>query len=163
MMSPLLDRLLLLVFVGSVLLGLYALWIGNEAPDCPTDNPEIGIRLGTASLQVEVAASFTARSCGLAFRDQLAPGHGMLFVFAGSDTRFFWMRDTRIPLALAFIGADRRVNEIVQLSPAQGEQSVGSSQPAQFALETNPHWFRQNGIAVGDRIAFELPSGLAVE
>ena len=73
------------------------------------------------------------------------------------------MKDTRIPLALAFIDADRRITEIHPLTPDLGEGSVLSSKPALFALETNPDWFRANGVSTGDTVKFVLPGDLVIE
>ena len=136
-------------------------WPGRV--DCPDDNPTITLEVRSARLQVEVATNNAARFCGLAFRDHLPAGSGMLFVYARQQTLEFWMKDTRIPLALAFIDADRRITEIHPLTPDLGEGSVLSSKPALFALETNPDWFRANGVSTGDTVKFVLPGDLVIE
>ena len=131
--------------------------------DCPVDNPTITLEARSARLQVEVATNDAARFCGLAFRDHLPAGSGMLFVYPRQQTLEFWMKDTRIPLALAFIDAGRRITEIHLLTPELGEGSVLSSKPVLFALETDPDWFRANGVAVGDTVRFVLPGDLVIE
>ena len=73
------------------------------------------------------------------------------------------MKDTRFPLALAFIDARRRITEIVQMTPDMGERTVRSSRPVRFALEANPGWFEANGVEVGDRADFSLPDDLSIE
>jgi len=130
---------------------------------CPTDNPITSLKAGKTTLQVEIAANNEARQCGLAFRDRLPPDAGMLFVHAEQQRLRFWMKDTRIPLALAFVDTDRRITEIHQLTPDMGQQDVRSSQPVRFALETNPYWFDTNQVSVGDRLIFSLPDDLVVE
>lgn len=134
-----------------------------DAGDCATDAAEIVLRVGRHDLLVEVAANDRARRCGLAFRDDLPAGRGMLFVFPDTAVREFWMRDTRIPLTLAFIDDGRHITEVVELSPAMGDQLTASGQPARYALEANPEWFARHGIEVGDRLSFELPSDVAIE
>ena len=131
--------------------------------DCPVDNPSISLQIRDAQLLVEVAANNEARYCGLAFRDHLPPDSGMLFVYSTQQTLEFWMKDTRVPLALAFIDDGRRVTEIHQLTPDMGERSVMSARPALFALETNPDWFSINGISLGDKVNFVLPDELSIE
>lgn len=136
-------------------------WPG--AQDCPVENPRIALRAGTATLQVELATNNDARYCGLAFRDQLGPDAGMLFVYPTPQRLEFWMKDTRIPLALAFIDADRRITEVHELIPAMGERSVTSEKPALFALETNSEWFDANAVSTGDSVDFVLPEDLLIE
>ncbi len=136
-------------------------WPGSHK--CPVENPRIAIRAGTSALQVELAANNGARYCGLAFRDQLAAGTGMLFVYPAQQRLEFWMKDTRIPLALAFIDADRRITEIHQLTPEMGERGVISKKPALFALETDPDWFDANAVSAGDSLDFALPEDLLIE
>jgi uncharacterized membrane protein (UPF0127 family) len=144
-------------------LAAVALTAWPQRGDCPVDNPETSVQIGDAELQVEIAADNRARHCGLAFRDKLPADTGMLFVYARDQTLVFWMKDTRIPLALAFIDTDRRITEIHQLTPDMGERRVVSAKPARFALETNPGWFEANQVSVGDRVEFHLPDDLLIE
>ena len=154
-----------LVIIATVALALAAIALtrGPGRGNCPVDNPTIALRVGGAPLQVEVAANDEARFCGLAQRDDLAAGSGMLFVYSEPKALEFWMKDTRIPLALAFVDNDRRITEIHQLTPDMGERSITSAQPARFALEANPGWFDANGVSVGDPLEFKLPDGLVIE
>ena len=152
-----------MVVVAAIALAAIALTRGPGRGNCPVDNPTIALRVGGAPLQVEVAANDEARFCGLARRDDLAAGSGMLFVYAGPKALEFWMKDTRIPLALAFVDAGRRITEIHQLTPDMGERSITSAQFVQFALETNPGWFDANGVSVGDPLEFDLPGDLVIE
>lgn len=136
-------------------------WPGRG--DCPINNPTTSLQAGGAELLVEIAADNHARFCGLAFRDHLPSGSGMLFVYSEEQPLEFWMKDTRLPLALAFIDSDRRIAEIHQLTPDMGEQTVTSATPAHFALETNPGWFNANQVSIGDRVNFDLPRELPIE
>lgn len=103
---------------------------------------------GADTVDAEVARSADDRSRGLMFRDELAEGTGMLFVFPDLRRRSFWMRDTRLALDLAFIDEDLRVVAIEQLEP-ESLDSHESPGPVAYALEVPQGWFAQRGIEVG--------------
>ncbi len=102
------------------------------------------------TVRAEVADTPDARERGLMFRESLEPGAGMLFVFDESRVRSFWMRDTFIPLSIAFIDSDLRVVDIQQMEP-ESEEFYESGQPAMFALEVPQNWFQERGIEVGQQ------------
>jgi uncharacterized membrane protein (UPF0127 family) len=72
------------------------------------------------------------------------------------------MKDTRLPLALAFIDEGHRITEIHQLTPDMGESSVTSATPLRFVLETHPDWFDANQVSAGDRVDFSLPDDVPI-
>lgn len=96
----------------------------------------------------EVADTPEARERGLMFREELPEGEGMLFVFEDTDIRSFWMRDTYVPLDIAFLDSALRIVDIQPMEP-ETEEFTESSEPAMFALEVPRGWFDEQGIDVG--------------
>jgi len=111
---------------------------------------------------VEIAATPSARACGLSLRDTLPADHGMLFVYRNDWIREFWMKDTFVPLDIAYLGAEGRILEIRQMYPRDAERRYRSSGPARYALETHLGWFQSHGVGVGDMIHLGLPEELEV-
>lgn len=109
------------------------------------------LRVGEASLLVEVADNNRSRQTGLMHRKFMAEHRGMLFVFAKPEPLCFWMRNTHIPLSIAYLDEYARIIEIHDMEPLN-ERSICSSTPAQFALEVNQGWFERHQIEVGDRL-----------
>jgi hypothetical protein len=145
-----------------ILLLLITLVACTETP-CPPSTPlTTPLTVGGHSLNVEIAATVSARACGLSLREHLDENHGILFVYRDERTLVFWMKDTVIPLSIAFLDSDRRILGVKQMDPGQPERRFSSSSPARYALEVNQGWFRSHGIAVGDVVAFELPADLEV-
>ncbi len=102
------------------------------------------------TVTAEIADTPEARERGLMFRDHLPDGQGMLFVFGDEATRSFWMRDTYIPLDIAFLDRSQSIVDIQQMEP-ETEEFHNSTRPAMFALEVPQGWFEEQGIGVGDR------------
>lgn len=113
----------------------------------PTTKLTAGVHLITA----EVAATDPARSRGLMFREKLAPNHGMLFIFDGKQIHCMWMRNTLIPLSVAFIDDDGTIANIEDMQP-KTEVSHCATRPVRFALEMDKGWFAARGIKPGARI-----------
>ena len=102
-------------------------------------------------VRVEVADEPEERQQGLMYRDSLPDGQGMLFVYEEERTLSFWMRNTQIPLDIAFLDRSGRIVDIRELEPFD-EESVASRQPAMYALEVRRGWFEENEVRVGDRV-----------
>ncbi len=102
-------------------------------------------------LTVEVADTQETRNQGLMDQKSLEENTGMLFVFENESRVSFWMKDTDIPLSIAFIAADGTIRQIEDMEP-ESLASVSSSRNVLYALEVNQGWFNQNGIVVGDRV-----------
>jgi uncharacterized protein len=100
-------------------------------------------------ITVELALTPAARAQGLMRRTDLPADHGMLFVYPGEEILSFWMKDTTIPLSIAFMDSTGRIVDIQDMAPLD-ETSHRSAAPAQFALEMNRGWFAGHGIGVGD-------------
>ena len=118
----------------------------------------LGAELSTVELRInghrvvaEVAATVQTRATGLMNRFSLQPDHGMLFVFDTPQPQTFWMKNTYVPLSIAFIDARGRILNIEDMAP-QTETTHPSRGPALYALEMKKGWFAQNGIGEGDRV-----------
>jgi uncharacterized protein len=106
-------------------------------------------------LQVEIADEEAELERGLMERTALAEDAGMLFVYPGERTLSFWMRNTLIPLSIAYIDAEGRIVDIQDMQPLDEETPHLSAEPAQYALEVNQGFFAEHNIGVGDVV--ELP------
>ena len=102
-------------------------------------------------VQVEIAANETDRARGMMFRETLSEDHGMLFVFPDERRRSFWMKNTPLPLSIAFARSDGAIVRIAEMD-ALTQRSTSSGFPARYALEMNRGWFARHGILEGDRI-----------
>ena len=107
------------------------------------------IQIGAKSITVEVADELHERQRGLMHRKELDADDGMLFVYPTAEPRSFWMKNTHIPLSIAYIGENCQILHIANMTPLS-TKGVPSVHPAQFALEMNQGWFKGNGVTVGD-------------
>ena len=130
---------------------------------CPTDIPRTAaLHINGHKLSVEIAATPSERSCGLAFRQNLPGNQGMLFVYPDVGIREFWMKNTRMPLDLAYLAETGRVTEIYQMSPSDPEQRYRSGQSVAFALEVNRGWFEAHDVNIGDTITIQIPESVEI-
>jgi uncharacterized protein len=114
-------------------------------------------------VRAEIADNAFERARGLMYRTALAEDRGMLFVFEGIRFIFeeeqrlsFWMRNTLIPLSIAFIDSEGRIVDIQDMKPLDDDPPhYVSAEPARYALEVNRGFFEERGVKVGDRV--ELP------
>ena len=104
-----------------------------------------------AAMKVEIARSEEQRSRGLMYRKELKDGEGMLFVFERDQVLSFWMKNTRIPLSIAFIASDCRITEIKDMRPLD-LNAVKSSRSVRYALEVPRGWFTRAEIGPGDTV-----------
>lgn len=109
---------------------------------------EAWVIFGADTVRAEVARTPEQRERGLMYRESLNPGQGMLFVFPDAQIRSFWMRNTFIPLDIAYLDESLRIVDIQAMEP-EDENTYPSSRPAMFALEVPRGWFDQTGIGVG--------------
>ena len=114
---------------------------------------QAGLRVAGIPITVEIADDPATRSRGLMERDSLPQDHGMLFVYSEEQVLSFWMRNTRIPLDIAFIDGNGVIVDIQGMEP-HDEESRLSRQPAMYALEMSRDWFEEHGVRVGDRVEF---------
>jgi uncharacterized membrane protein (UPF0127 family) len=111
----------------------------------------VSLAINGHKIVAEVAATQDQRSMGLMNRFSLKPDHGMVFVFERAEPLAFWMKNTFIPLSIAFIGADGRIVSLDDMAP-QDETTHWSKGPALYALEMRKGWFAEQGIRPGDRV-----------
>jgi len=91
---------------------------------------------------------------GLMYRESLPQDQGMLFVFPAAQIQSFWMRNTFIPLDIAFISSEGIIVDIQHMKPVDESVLYTSSAPALYALEVNAGWFASHGIEVGASVKF---------
>lgn len=108
-------------------------------------------------LQVELALSASEQEQGLMYRKSLSPGRGMLFVFSDERPRQFWMKNTLIPLSIAFIDEQKTIFQISNLNPVKTliqktYDRAESIKPAKYVLEVPQGWFLVNKIEKGSKI-----------
>ena len=109
------------------------------------------LRIGSHTLRVEVADNDASRTKGLMFREKMARNDGMLFVFEDPAYQSMWMKNTLIPLSVAFVDRDGVILNILDMQP-QTLDSHMSAGPALYAIETNKGWFAERGIKAGAKV-----------
>lgn len=115
------------------------------------DGVLIDLGAGVHRIQAEVASTARERAVGLMHRAALPPNRGMLFVFPDAQRHCMWMRNTFVPLSVAFLDAEGHILNIEDMQP-QTETNHCAAQPARFALEMAQGWFAARGLAPGARI-----------
>ncbi len=111
----------------------------------------ITLQAGMHNIRAEVARTPQQTQTGMMFRKEMAPHEGMLFVFDAPARRCFWMKNTLLPLSIAYIADDGRIVDVLDMQPLS-EASHCSSQPVRFALEMNQGWFAKRGIKPGFKL-----------
>ncbi len=129
----------------------------SRTPEEPT---RYTVTVGGVALQVEVAATPQEHRRGLSGRREVAPGTGMLFVYSQEESkrsetplRSFWMKDTLVPLTVAFLNGEGGITQMDDMTPLS-LASHESREPVRYALEVPQGWFEESGIEVGDRVVF---------
>ena len=112
----------------------------------------IQLLVGEVEITAEVANSSAERSIGLMFRKEMDNEHGMLFVYERPRKLGFWMKNTYLPLSIAFIDASGTIISIQDMEPLDEETIHRSPGPALWALEMNQGWFAEHGVSVGDMV-----------
>lgn len=136
---------------------LLILWVpftNLTADEAQAPLPKLQLGIAGKQLIAEIASTGNQRYLGLSFRSQLANDAGMLFVYPDEQALTFTMRNTRIPLSIAFIAENLVINEIHLMNVGPG-QLFPSGKPAKYALEVNQGWFARHGIEPGTRIIMQ--------
>ncbi len=110
--------------------------------------PVMTLAIGIYSVQAEVAANQADRQQGLMHRTNLGPNEGMLFVFDESAQHCFWMKNTKLPLAIAFIDDHGSITDIAEMNPETMANHC-PTRAGRYALEMNRGWFAAKGIQPG--------------
>ena len=134
-----------------VLLATFLALPGLSVAQVNKELPIVELTIRNAKLKAEVAADANTRTVGLMNRFSLKPDHGMLFVFAQSEPLAFWMKNTFVPLSIAYIDSKGVIVNIMDMKP-QDESTHPSGGPAMFALEMKQGWFKERGIVAGDKV-----------
>ena len=113
--------------------------------------PEVDLVAGMHRIRAEVANDMGSRMQGLMYRKSMAPNEGMVFVFEASAGHCMWMKNTLLPLSVAFIDETGAIINIEDMQP-QTEDSHCAKRPARYALEMNKVWFAQRGIKPGAKL-----------
>lgn len=129
--------------------------IGNAAPVNQKCRIFVVSDNGTkTAVNAEIADSPVERETGLMFRELLDESDGMLFVFEREIKLNFWMKNTLIPLDIAYIDKNGVINEIYHMKPLDVSVTYNSIKPAMYALEVNSGWFSRHKIKSGSKIEF---------
>jgi uncharacterized membrane protein (UPF0127 family) len=145
-LSALPARLLPIVTVA-LLAAAPALAQDGPQPKLPTTPLTIGMYV----VQAELAVTPQQQATGMMFRRSMGTNEGMLFVNDEPGVRCFWMRNTLVPLTIAFIADDGTIVNLADMAP-KSEQSHCSAKPVRYALEMNQGWFAKRGFKAGDKV-----------
>jgi uncharacterized membrane protein (UPF0127 family) len=130
---------------------LFALSLALFCATSHAEMPRLELSIGMYRIDAEVAAEDTNRQVGLMNRRAMAAHQGMLFVFPAQRTHCMWMKNTFLPLSVAFLDEQGRIINIADMTP-HSETSHCAARPARYALEMNQGWFAAKGIQAGSRI-----------
>ncbi|MFA5164796.1 MAG: DUF192 domain-containing protein [Candidatus Omnitrophota bacterium] len=107
------------------------------------------LQIGPKALKAELARTQAQKETGLMYRRELGEDEGMLFLYREPQQMMMYMKDTRIPLSVAFIDSAGVILEIRDMEPMDETPVISASRQIRFALEANRGWFAKNGIAPG--------------
>ena len=130
---------------------LLALLLLAAAPAAAQQLPVVQLNAGMHLIRAEVAADFPSRMQGLMYRSAMPSNAGMLFIFDEAGPQCMWMKNTLLPLSVAFIDEAGKITNIADMEP-QTEDSHCAKRAARYALEMNKGWFAARGIKPGSRI-----------
>jgi uncharacterized membrane protein (UPF0127 family) len=119
------------------------------------ESPEKGdvtLVMGGVTVNLELALTDATRARGLMYRKELAENSGMFFVYEEPQFLSFWMKNTWIPLSIAFLRDDGTIINIEKMRPHLSTVSYKSEELSRYALEMNAGWFERHDLAPGDRI-----------
>ena len=135
----------------SLAVALLALTGAAAAQEAPQALPAIRLNAGIHNITAQLARTPEQREIGLMFRASMEPNEGMLFAFDNPGQQCFWMKNTLIPLAIAFVADDGSIVNIDSMKP-QTLDGHCSTKPVRFVLEMNEGWFAKRGIKAGSRL-----------
>jgi uncharacterized membrane protein (UPF0127 family) len=163
------NRAPALLIIGGALLLLIAVagpvvaqaWFRQDSgvagsSDC-TDTAYVEVDIETRPrVWIEVADSPAEHQVGLMFRESMPTDNGMLFVYDRPASDGYWMRNTYIPLSIAWIDSEGTIVDIQDMQPLTDDVHTPRAR-YWYALEVNQGWFFNNGVGVGQRVTFCLP------
>lgn len=139
------------------------------SPKADSPDPNSGLPIAIVSVlpaaggtpvhvRAEVASTSAQRQQGLMFREEMPEDRGMLFLFTSDSRGGFWMKNTILPLTIAYIGVDGTVQELREGVPYDDKTILTPAAPYRYVLEVNKGWFERHNLGVGSKV--ELPPGL---
>jgi uncharacterized membrane protein (UPF0127 family) len=141
--------------ISTTTLGLVTLAGAQPAPqDAPQDLPSITLQAGMYNIHAQVAQTPGQRQIGLMYRKSMPGNDGMLFVFESREVHCFWMKNTLLPLSIAFVADDGSIVTVADMKPLD-ETSHCPDKPVRFALEMNQGWFAKRGFKAGSKLSGE--------
>jgi hypothetical protein len=141
-------------FIVALVLALGLLLCASCEEQSPAGLPVVKMNIGSRQFVLEVARTPAEQETGLMKRDSMPKDHGMIFVFPNDEVRKFWMKNTRFPLDIVFVGAKGRVVSISQMK-AYDLNETSSAEPARYAIELNEGAAAEAGAKTGD--VLEIP------
>lgn len=117
----------------------------------PQRLPTTTLGAGMYNIKVEVAQTLQQHAIGLMWRKTMPTNEGMLFIFPQAAQQCFWMKNTLLPLSIAFVGDDGSIVNLDEMLP-QTEAPHCSTKPVRFVLEMNKGWFTKHGFKPGDKL-----------
>jgi len=129
----------------------------NAAPKAQLDLPKATLTLGTNSLTAQIADDDTSRELGLMSRTNLGTDEAMVFVFPQPRPVSFWMKDTPVPLSIAYVGRSGLIYELHDMKPFDETPIPSASSAVIYAIEVPQGWFLNHGVFAGSTIG-GLPS-----
>lgn len=120
--------------------------------------PTTTVQVGGQTLTVELAQTPAEQARGLMYRQELAENAGMLFVYRSPQSVAYWMKNTFLPLSIAFIDSHHRIVNMADMAPNNETRTYPSEGPVQYVLEVNQGWFAKYGVKRGDLVSFDLPN-----
>lgn len=140
---------------GLSVLALLSLSLTGNAQDRPQKLPTTQLTAGMHLIRAEIADEEGERQIGLMHRPSMPANEGMVFVFERPEVQCFWMRNTLIPLSIAFLDDEGRIVNIEEMKPLS-DDSHCSKKPVRFVLEMNKGWFDKRGLKPGSVIGGTL-------
>jgi len=144
-----LDSVLFLVLLGFFATAQTAFPQGTGQPQAL---PEMDLHIDQATLHTQIAATGQEREIGLMYVSHLSDNDGMIFLMPNIATATFWMKNTLIPLSIAYIDRNGVILDIHDMKPMDESITRSRNDQVAYALEANLHWFALNGIKAGDKI-----------
>ena len=123
--------------------------LAQEAPQM--NLPVVQLQAGMHNIRAQVAATGEQRATGLMHRREMPQHEGMLFVFEQPSVQCFWMKNTLLPLSIAFVADDGTVVNTDEMKP-QTLDSHCSDRPVRYVLEMNQGWFAKRGVKAGTKL-----------
>ena len=134
--------------LAALLAGGAAMAQGNPQPPLPT----VDLRAGMHTIKAELAVTAEQQMTGMMFRKEMNGNEGMLFVSDEKGARCFWMKNTLVPLTIAFIADDGTIVNLADMQPLD-ERSHCAKAPVRYALEMRQGWFDKRGIKAGHKLS----------